>query len=87
MATTPILTVPQLQDQLAHIDDDRVPGMLAASITFLVVSAIVTCLRLSSRRIQGLRLGADDYMVVVSLALAVGMFVALIYGESCISPS
>ena len=67
MATTPILTVQQLQEQLAHINDDREPGMLAAAISFLVVTIFVTVLRLSSRRIQGLRLGADDYMVVVSL--------------------
>ena len=67
MATTPILTVQQLQDQLAHIHDNRAPGMLAAAISFLVVTVMVTCLRLSSRRIQGLRLGADDYMVIVSL--------------------
>ena len=67
MATTPILTVQQLQEQLAHIDDDRAPGMLGAAIAFLVVTIAVTSLRLSSRRIQGLKLGADDYMVVVSM--------------------
>ncbi len=67
MATTPILTVQQLQDQLAQINDDRAPGMLAAAITFLVITILVTGLRLTSRRIQGLKLGADDYMVVVSL--------------------
>lgn len=67
MATTPILTVEQLQQQLAHINDNRAPGMLAAAISFLVVTVIVTFLRLSSRRIQGLKFGADDYMVIVSL--------------------
>lgn len=67
MATGLVLTVQQLEDQLAHINDDRSSGMLAAAIAFLVVTIAVTGLRLSSRRIQGLRLGADDYMVVVSL--------------------
>lgn len=67
MADLPTLTVQQLQDQLAHINDDRSQGMLAAAITFIVITIAVTGLRLSSRRIQGLRLGADDYMVVVSL--------------------
>ena len=67
MATTPILTVQQLQEQLAHIHDDRAPGMLAAAISFIIITILVTTLRLSSRRIQGLRLGADDYLVVTSL--------------------
>ena len=67
MATTPILTVQQLQEQLAHIHDDRAPGMLAAAISFIIITVLVTTLRLSSRRIQGLRLGADDYLVVTSL--------------------
>lgn len=65
--STPILTVQQLQEQLAHIHDDRAPGMLAAAISFMVLTVIVTSLRLSSRRIQGLRLGADDYLVISSL--------------------
>lgn len=67
MATTPILTVQQLQEQLAHIHDDRAPGMLAAAICFIILTVIVTFLRVSSRRIQGLRLGADDYLVITSL--------------------
>ena len=67
MATTPILSVQQLEEQLAHIHDDRAPGMTSASIVFITLAIITVGLRLSSRRIQGLRLGADDYVIIASL--------------------
>ena len=73
--TLPSLSVDQLQNQLLHIHDNRAPQMVATTISFMIVSTISVFLRIISRRLQGLRLGADDYMIVVSLVCHIPILV------------
>ena len=67
MASTPTLSLDEMQDQLDHLHDNKAPQMVAASISFIVISTVAVILRLVARRMQKIRLGSDDYMIVVSL--------------------
>lgn len=47
--------------------EDRSPGVIAFSATFIVLSSLVVILRLVSRRISAAHFGYDDAVIVLSL--------------------
>ena len=62
----------EIQRESLHIHDNR-RGSLISSLTICTVLAVVaTGLRLASRRISRASIQADDYWVLVSLALLIG---------------
>lgn len=63
----PSLSNDELQNELAHARDNKSPQVIAATVAFMVISTVSVALRVLSRRIQGIKLGADDYMIFVSL--------------------
>ena len=67
MVDVPTLSAGELEEQLGHAQDNKSPQMVAATISFMVISTIAVVLRVLARRIQGLKLGADDYLIFVSL--------------------
>ncbi|KAI9681158.1 MAG: hypothetical protein M1817_002440 [Caeruleum heppii] len=76
----------ELQYQLANINDDRSPILIAVNFTGFALATIAVGLRLLARRVSGLPLKADDYTILVSLVLVLALFiifsVLIFYGGS-----
>lgn len=56
----------------------RGPALMACSIVLIVAASIAVALRLVARRLKKLSWAADDYLAVVALISAYGMFSLLI---------
>ena len=57
----------EIQYQLDHISDTKVPGMISSFVISLTTAYIAVCLRLISRRISKTKLQADDWCIILSL--------------------
>ena len=69
----PTVSVNEFQSQLANVNANKQPQMVIASSVFIALSTIAVILRIWSRRIQALRLGWDDYLIVLSLVRGLTM--------------
>ncbi|KAI0393158.1 hypothetical protein F5Y17DRAFT_459153 [Xylariaceae sp. FL0594] len=58
--------LPDLPPEYIAYDDG--PRMAAVAVAMIVLSVVFVLLRLTSRRIQGLRLEVDDWIIIVGLA-------------------
>lgn len=63
----------------AHWNDDKSPTVVAGSIILIVTATLAVTLRLISRKFRRLALGADDYMIVLALMFAYGMFISILF--------
>lgn len=50
-----------------NITDDRQKSIVATTSLLVILTTLAVALRLMGRAIKGVRLGADDYMVLVAL--------------------
>lgn len=57
----------QIKYMEEHRNDDRAPNIVICGSICLATAATAVVLRLMSRRLTGLKLGADDFLIVVSL--------------------
>lgn len=57
----------ELEYQKSHINDSRVPEIIAAFAVCLPLAYIAVILRFTSRRIGKIALKADDYWVIIAL--------------------
>jgi hypothetical protein len=62
-----------------HWNDDKSPTVVAGSIILIVTATLAVTLRLISRKFRRLALGADDYMIVLALMFAYGMFISILF--------
>ena len=53
--------------QMMHKDDSRVPTVIASGVSMAVIASAAVALRLGSRRLARVKLGADDWCIVASL--------------------
>lgn len=63
---TPKLTQAEKDYQLARPDETSVVGLTAYRISTLVIACVALGLRLWGRRLQKIRLRADDYILIVA---------------------
>ena len=63
----PSLSPEQAQYMKDHIDDTKVPGLIAVGCSCLALSYIFVCLRFISRRIGKVKLAANDWLIVLAL--------------------
>ena len=57
----------ELAYQEQHIDQNRGPMTIGVCSMFLVLAFGAVAARLASRRISRVRLGSDDYLILVAL--------------------
>lgn len=60
-------TQAQIEYMTAHIHDDRRHGYIIANATMLTAAAIAFILRFVSRRLGGVKLGVDDWFMVIGM--------------------
>jgi len=65
--------------EMALWNEDKSPTVVAGSIILIVTATLAVTLRLISRRFRRLALGADDYMIVLALMFAYGMFISILF--------
>ena len=65
--------------ETAHYDDNKSPTVIAGSIILIATATLAVILRLVSRRFRRLQLGADDYMIILALVFAYGMFISILF--------
>lgn len=70
---------PHLPGPNVNDHSDRGPALVAGSIVLIAAASTAVTLRLVSRRLKRLSWAADDYLVVVALACAYGMFITLLF--------
>lgn len=63
-------TQAQIEYMLAHLDDDRRPNYIAANAICIGFAIVAVVLRFVSRTLAGVRLGWDDFTIVLSLVRA-----------------
>lgn len=61
------LTQADMDYMLAHISDDRRPNYIAANSVCIGFAIAAVALRFVSRTIAGVKIGLDDYTIVVAL--------------------
>ncbi|KAG7005424.1 hypothetical protein G7Y79_00020g049520 [Physcia stellaris] len=64
---------PAYEYQLAHIDEDKGPQTVAATIVLIVVSSVAVALRLIAQRIVKASFTADDYCIFAALIIALAL--------------
>lgn len=77
MAT--LFTDEQFRYQQEHYNESRTSSYVAGSIVLIVIATLSVILRFLARKSRKVALAVDDYMLVVSLALAYGLFISMIY--------
>jgi len=65
--------------EMAHWNDDKAPTVVAGSIILIVTATLAVTLRLISRKFRRLAVGADDYMIILALMFAYGMFISILF--------
>ena len=60
-------TPSQIQYQLDHIHQSKVPSIIATCVICLFIAYVGVLLRLASRRILGTSLKTDDWAIILSL--------------------
>ena len=58
---------PAYQYQLAHINEDKGPRTIAASITLMGITSLAVALRLTAQRMVKSSFTGDDYCAVLAL--------------------
>lgn len=69
----------EIADETAHYHQNNSPAIIAGSIVLIVVATLAVVLRLVSRRMTRLQLAVDDYMIMLALLFAYGMFVSILF--------
>ena len=64
------MTSPSPDLSQEYLDADKGPGIRAGNAIVGIVAVLAVVLRVVSRRIKGLRLGVDDWLIVASLVSA-----------------
>ena len=64
--------------QMMHKDDSRVPTVIASGVTMAVIASAAVALRLASRRLARVKMGADDWCIVASLVSVEELFGRLV---------
>ena len=64
-------TPAQVAHMQAHINDDRRQSYIAVNVTMLTIAVIAFVMRFISRNLGGVKLGADDWYMVVGMVSAV----------------
>ena len=70
---------PAYEYQLAHIDEDKGPQTIAATIVLMVICSVAVALRILAQRIVKSSFTADDYCIFAALVRA--------YSTGCDYPS
>ena len=65
-------TAADIAYQQAHVDDNAIPGIIAANVICIIGAWIAAALRLYSRRLVRAPLKADDWLIVASLVRKIG---------------
>ena len=72
----------ELEYQRDHIHETRQPGLIAFYVAMLTATIASVALRLLARKTKGLKLGPDDYTMVLALIFLMGVFVCnFLYSE------
>lgn len=61
------LTEAQIEYMAAHVHEDRRHGYIIANTIMLVAASVAFILRFVSRRLGGVKLGVDDWFMVVGM--------------------
>lgn len=61
------LSASDIQYQLEHIDESRIPELLVSQIICFVLAVAAVILRLLSRRLHQAPIKSDDFMILVAL--------------------
>lgn len=77
----------EMEHQLAHIDDNHQPQLIAYFTILLVASIISVVARLVSRKVKGLKFGADDYTITLALVFLISNFACDYLYSKTIFPS
>lgn len=56
-----------IQYQLEHLHDNKIPQLLVSQITCFVLAITAVILRLVSRRLNQASIQSDDYMILIAL--------------------
>ena len=67
MATVP--TSAELQYQRDHIEDTRVPGLIASNVVCLVIATTAVALRFLCRQMGRIKYEYDDWLILAALVL------------------
>lgn len=61
------LSPSDIQYQLEHLQDNKVPEILEYQIICFILAIIAVILRLVSRRLHRASIQSDDYMILIAL--------------------
>ena len=76
---TVLFTDEQFRYQQEHYHENRTPYYVAGSIVLIVVATLSVILRFTARKIRKVALAVDDYILVVALIFAYGLFISTLY--------
>ena len=79
MASMPALPGADLPPE--ELAKDKGPGLVAGNIVVAVLAVVAVLLRLWCRRLKGLKLGIDDWLIVAALPFGLAMAVLTVVGE------
>ena len=59
--------------QKMHVKDDRTKEIIAVSMVLFALAVVAVILRLLSRKLTGMKLKADDWLILVALVVVGGL--------------
>ena len=80
------LTEKEIANQIAHSHNDRSNDIIVSQALCITIALLAVAMRFMSRLMGGVRLGADDYMIVAGFVFAVGEATSALICKSLGSP-
>ena len=66
----PVITAKEIEYEITRAHENRQASMLATVSLLYGITVVFVALRIISRKIQGLGIGRDDYLIVVATVSA-----------------